>query len=150
DAGEPRGVEHDLGALRNAPSSPELLDGLRIDGGRIGDVAVDAAVDNADAILGTWRARFDHRRGVAGIGDDAVALRHDAVIGGLERADLAIGAVIGGDERFAGAARRAQRAPSRCPAPRMHEIDLAVLYQLGEAPDIGKDGEVGFCSYRTR
>ena len=104
----------------------------------------------ADAVLRACVTLFDHLRCVVGIGDDAVAPRHDAVISGLERTDLAIGSVIGGDERLAHAPRRDQRAPSWRPAPRMDEIDAMLPDQLGEAADIGKYGERGFARNRER
>ena len=90
---------------------------LALDGGGIEGAAVHSAIDDADSVLrpASRSARARAPSGVAGIGNDAVASRHDAVIGGLQWTRFAIGAVIGGDEGLARppAARNALQAGAR-------------------------------------
>ena len=129
DAGKARRVQHDLGPGRHTPRGLQPLDVFRIDGVGIESPTVDAAIDDTDAVVDTRVTLFDHGGRKARIGDDPLTLRHDAVIGRLERADLAIGAVIGGDERLESLPRGEKRAPARRATPRMDEIDTPFFDQ---------------------
>ncbi len=125
EPGEPRGMQHDLGLGLDAPALSELGDRARRHDQGIEGGIVDAAIDDADALPRHVLALGDQLRGVERVGDDPVAAPHHAVIGGLDGPEIAIGAVIGGDEGAPGAARGEERAPAGRPAPRMNEIDAS-------------------------
>ena len=67
------------------------------------------------------------------VGDDRVAARHHAVVEPLTALRFAVGAVIGGDERHAGAPRGDQRAPGRRAAARVDEVDAVAAHDVGDA-----------------
>ena len=139
--GKARGVQYDLDSRLDPPPLPELGDRARRHDQRIERGAVDAAIDDPNARPRRVHALADQLRRVERVGDHAVAARHDAVIGGFDRPRIAIGAVIGCDERPVAAARGEQRAPRRCAASRMDEIDAAFDDQPLQAPSIRKHGE---------
>jgi hypothetical protein len=100
-----------------------------------------SAIDDADPILRHVMPLGDEAGGIAGIGDDAVAARHDAVIEILEWSGIAIGAMKGRDERPPGTSRGDEGAPGRRPASRMHEAYTPLLDETRKPPRIGENGE---------
>src|SRR3990172_5140193 len=78
---------------------------------------------------------------VARVGDDKIAASHDAVVERFDWPELAISAVIGGDERNPRPPRREERAPSGRAASGMDKVDITLLDQSCEPPRIAPDGQ---------
>ena len=141
EPGEPCGMQHDLGLGFDAPALSELGDRARRHDQGIESGIVDAAINDADALPRHVLAFGDQLRRVERVSDHPVAAPHHAVIRGLDGTETAIGAVIGGNEGAAGAARGEERAPAGRPAPRVNEIDASLVDESFEALGIGENGE---------
>ncbi|GBF27330.1 hypothetical protein MnTg02_02382 [bacterium MnTg02] len=130
-AGEPRGLQHDTIIGIYAPRLPEQFNPFIRDECGIELGEIDAAIDDAHAIVRRAMARADQVGREVGVRNDDIASGHDAVIGGFERSLIAISAMIGGDEWPARPARRKKRTPGRRPASRVNKIDLPFTNDRG-------------------
>ena len=125
-------MQHHALSRSDAPLRAQRGDAVRHDERGIELALVEAAVDDMQACRRRAVARADQVGGVVRVGDHRLAARHHAVVEPLHGTLFGIGAMVGRDERHASAPRRHQRAPRRCAAARMHEVDALCPHDAGD------------------
>ena len=127
EGGQARRVQHQALRGQHPPALLQLANALRRHLLRCEPREVDAAIDRGDAAFRLAVSAPDRARRVAGIGDHHISARHHPIVEVLEPAAFLIGAVVGGDQRQAEAARGQQRTPGGRAAARMDQLHLLAL-----------------------
>ncbi len=79
---------------------------------------------------------FDQGGGIVRVGNDDIALGHDAIVAPLERVRLVVSAMVGGHEGHPGASCGKQGAPGGGTAASVDQIHSFACYQLPQCASV--------------